>query len=339
MRAFVTGGTGLVGRHLVDALLGRGWEVAVLTRDPVRGKDLAGRGVELVAGDVTRPNFAAAMARADVVFHAAGWYEMGVRDVRRMFDINLTGTTNVLAAARAEEVPRVVYTSTAGVFAPNSMEKPSTESSSVQTVVPDPYVTSKVRAHERAMAEMRAGLPLTIVMPAAVFGPHDTGQLGRTLALLARDRLKRLPKGFGRNTWTHAADVAEAHVLAATRGRPGELYLVGDRILSIVDFYGMAAAAVDVTAPRATVPASLVRIVARFAEVGARFAGRTPLLSRAALDLAAVDIVVDASKARRELGWSPRLLEDRVRETMRWYSATYRDRRAALPVKRGGASA
>ncbi len=57
-----------------------------------------------------RPTFGPAMARADVVFHAAGWYEMGVRDVRRMFDINVTGTGNVLSAARKENVPRVVYT-------------------------------------------------------------------------------------------------------------------------------------------------------------------------------------------------------------------------------------
>ena len=100
MRAFVTGGTGLVGRPLVEALLQKNWEVAVLTRAPTRAKDLEARGARIVHGDVTRPGFEAAMARADVVFHAAGWLELGIRDVQRMFDVNLLGTRNVLAMAR-----------------------------------------------------------------------------------------------------------------------------------------------------------------------------------------------------------------------------------------------
>src|SRR3989442_6258238 len=106
--------------------------------------------------------------------------------------------------------------------------------------LPDPYVTSKVQAHQLAVAEMHAGLPLTIVLPAAVFGPGDTGQLGRTLALLARGRLPRLPRGFGANTWTHAAGIAPGHVLAATRGEAGELYLLGDRGLPVVEVYRKA---------------------------------------------------------------------------------------------------
>src|SRR2546425_391645 len=155
-----------------------------------------------------------------------------------MIDVNVTGTANVLAAARRENVGRVVFTSTAGVFAPTPRDRPVTESAPVQTALPDPYVTSKVQAHQLAVAEMHAGLPLTIVLPAA-----------------------------------------------------------------------------------------------GFAEANARRAGRTPVLSRVALDFARVDIVVDASKARRDLGWTPAPLEDRIRETMAWYIDTYRVRGAPMPVK------
>ena len=338
MRAFVTGGTGLLGRPLVETLQEDGWEVTVLTRDPVRAKDLEARGVQIVEGDVTRPRFNASLARADVVFHVAGLYEVGLREFRRMIDVNVTGTANVLAAARRENVGRVVFTSTAGVFAPTPRDRPVTESAPVQTALPDPYVTSKVQAHQLAVAEMHAGLPLTIVLPAAVFGPGDTGQLGRTLALLARGRLPRLPRGFGVNTWTHAADIARGHVLAATRGKPGELYLLGDRVLPVVEFYRKAAEAAGVKPPNPSVPLGLARLAARFSEAKARLAGRTPVLSRAALDFARVDIVVDASKARRDLEWTPAPLEDRIRETMAWYVDTYRIRGAPLPVKPNTAS-
>jgi len=339
VRAFVTGGTGLIGGHVVDALLADDWRVTVLTRDAKRGKDLEARGVRLVVGDVTRPSFETAMARADVVFHIAGWYELAVGNPRRMFDVNVTGTANILAAARKQNVGRVVFTSTAGVLAPTPHDPPATEASPVQTALEDPYVTSKVHAHRIVLAQMQQGLPVTIVLPAAVFGPGDTGQLGRTLALLAQRRLPRLPRGFGTNTWTHAADIASGHVLAAMRGKPGELYLLGDRILPVEEFYAKAAAAAGVDPPTANVPMALARLAARFSEASARFHHRTPLLSRAALAMGAVDIVIDASKARRELGWIPHPLEDRIRETMPWYVEAYRDTATPMPVKLGDASA
>lgn len=124
MRAFVTGGSGLIGRPIVTNLLEKGWDVTVLTRDPGRTKDLEARGARIVRGDVTRPNFEAAMSRADVVFHAAGWLDLGVRNVQRMFDVNRTGTASILSIARKENVGRIVYTSTAGVFAPTSRGAP-----------------------------------------------------------------------------------------------------------------------------------------------------------------------------------------------------------------------
>jgi len=339
MRAFVTGGTGLVGRHLVHALLSEGWEVTILTRDASRARDLASRGVHVAVGDLTRPKFGAEMSRADVVFHTAAWYEVGVRDGRGVFDVNVTGTANVFATARKENVGRVVYTSTAGLFAPAAKARPATEASSPAAAVDDPYVGTKLEAHRIAVGEMHAGLPLTIVMPAAVFGPGDTGALGRTLALLVRGRLRVLPRGLGTNTWAHAADVAQGHVLAGTKGRAGEAYLLGDRVLTMAEFYGVAARAANRSPPRAIVPITLARLAARLAEFRGRMGSRTSLLSRAALDLARLDVVVDATKARRELGWSPAPFAERVRETMAWYVERYSDPRAHLPVKRGGASA
>jgi len=339
MRAFVTGGTGLLGRHLVEALLADHWEVSVLTRDESRAKDLEARGARLVPGDVTRPKFHAALGRADVLFHVAAWFEVGTRDPRRMFDVNVTGTGNIFSLARKEGVGRIVYTSTAGLFAPAPPERPATEASSPSAAIDDPYVVSKLQAHRLAVSEMHAGLPLTVVLPAAVFGPHDRGQLGRSLALLVLGRLKLLPKGFGVNTWTHAADIAKGQILAATKGRPGEMYLFGDRVLPLLAFYRMAAEASDIPAPRASVPMAVARFAARISEARSRLSGKTPLLSRASLSLAALDVAVDSSKARRELGWSPRPLEERVQETMAWFVERYRVQGESLPVKADGASA
>ncbi len=337
MRAFVTGGTGLIGRHVAEGLLAAGWEVLVLARDPIRARDLEARGARIVPGDVTRPDFVHALAGVDVLFHHAAWFEVGVRDLEAMRRVNVGGTVNVLAMAREEGVPRIVVTSTGGLF-PGSREHPATEATTPSARIPDPYVVTKLEAHEAAVREMAKGAPITIVAPGGVFGPRDTNQLAQSLALLVRGRLPALPSGFGLNTWVHAADVAEGHILAATVGRAGEMYLLGDRVLPMYDFLAAAARAANVKAPRWRVPMALVRFVARFSGWNARRKGTTALLSRSALALSALDVVIDASKARRELGWTPRPFEDRIRETMAWYADAYGKGDAPLPVKRAGAS-
>ncbi len=338
MRAFVTGGTGLIGRHVVDALLAAGWDVAVLARDPSRARDLESRGARIVAGDVTRPDFVHELAGVDVVFHHAAWFEVGVRDRDAMERINVQGTANVLAMARQEAVPRVVYTSTAGLF-PSSQDRPATEDSSPVALIDDPYVVTKLEAHQLVTKAIAEGMPITIVAPGAVFGPRDTNQLAQSLVLLVQGRLPALPTGFGVNTWVHAADVAEGHLLAATVGRPGEMYFLGDRVLSMYSFLESAARAAGVKVPRRRVPMALVRLVARFSEWNARRKGRVPLLTPAALRFSALEVVVDASKARRELGWTPHPFEERLKETMAWFVETYAKGGAPMPVKRGGASA
>ncbi len=338
MRAFVTGGTGLLGSHLVEALLARGWDVSLLTRDPARARDPESRGVRIVRGDLVRPDFAGELAGVDVLFHCAAWFEVGVRDRDRVFEVNLNGTANVLAMARKEQVPRIVYTSTAGLF-PGSRASPATEGTRPRAMMDDPYVVSKLRAHELVVREAAAGLPVTIVAPGGVFGPRDTNQFAQSLALLVQGRLGTVPSGFGTNTFTHAADVADGHILAGTVGRPGELYFLADRVMTLYEFLDAAARAAGVPAPAHRVPLSLARVAVRLSEIRSRFNGRTPMITRAALDLAALDVVVDASKARRALGWSPQPFDVRLRETMAWFRATYGRRGAPLPVKRAGASA
>src|SRR5207247_9815171 len=145
-------------------------------------------------------------------------------------------------------------------------------------------------------------LPGTIVLPAAVFGADATGQLGRSLALLVRGKLPRLTKGCGTHTSTHAEDIAEGHILAATRGRPGQLYLLGDRILPLAEFYADAARAVGVKPPTANVPMGLARFAARFSEARARLSDRTPLLPRGVLAPAAGDLVGDGWKGSSDTG-------------------------------------
>jgi dihydroflavonol-4-reductase len=95
MRAFVTGATGFIGGHVARRLVSSGWDVTALARSPERGGPLRELGVTLVPGDVTEPSsLAGPIAKADAVFHLAAWYQLGVTDRMRMFQINVKGTEN-----------------------------------------------------------------------------------------------------------------------------------------------------------------------------------------------------------------------------------------------------
>jgi dihydroflavonol-4-reductase len=109
-------------------------------------------------------------------------------------------------------------------------------------------------------------------------------------------------------------------------------------VLPMAGFYRMAAEAAGVRPPATNVPMAVARSAARLSEAVSRLTRRSSLLSRAGLDLAAIDLVVDSTKARTELGWNPAPFEERLREVVDWYVDRYRDRRVPLPIKPGGGS-
>ena len=113
----MTGATGFIGSHLVPVLLRRGYDVTCVVRDPARATALAKQGVALAQGDVTdRQSLVAPMGRRDRVFHVAGWYALGHLDEAKMETVNVAGTRNALGVAADLNVPRIVHTSTVGVF-------------------------------------------------------------------------------------------------------------------------------------------------------------------------------------------------------------------------------
>src|SRR2546422_4888556 len=117
MRAFITGATGFIGGHVARRLVETGWQVTALARSPERGATLRELGVTLVPGDVTEPSsLSGPSAKADAVFHVAAWYQLGATDRTRMFQANVKGTENVLAAAAEAGVPKVVYCSSVAVL-------------------------------------------------------------------------------------------------------------------------------------------------------------------------------------------------------------------------------
>jgi nucleoside-diphosphate-sugar epimerase len=324
MRVLITGGTGFIGRPLVRGALRRGWDVTVLTRRPhsPEARDLASEGGRLVVGELTdRASLKAAfeVTRPQLVFHNAGWYELGIpaRDRRRMWSVNVEGTENVLSLAAEEAVGRVVYTSsttalgdTGGVMADESFER--------KTPALSYYEQTKTEAHAIALRHQRANEPVVIACPAQAVAPGDHSPFGVLARLFVRRRLPPLSWApAGAFTFGHVEDVAEAIVLAGEKGRSGATYFVAGTPLTNLELMRVWGEATGLRPPFIWLPRPLAMAQASLAAPLLRAAGQTAFLSPEVVRSSYVSFRYSSQKAILELGASFRPADTTWAETLR----------------------
>ncbi len=316
MNALVTGATGLIGNAIVQRLVARGGRVRALVRDPERAARVLPKGVELVRGDVTVPeSLPEAMREVEWLFHAAGMPEQWQPDASIFDRVNRQGTVNVLRAALGARVKRVVYTSTMDVFAA-PRGGTLVETNLDPAPKPTAYERSKQDAEREAEVIRREGLELVYVNPGAVYGPSPVhvGLNSFFLQVLNR-KVPALPPG-GMSV-VYVDGVADAHLAAAERGLAGERYLLADTHASNAELAReilRAEGAAGRVPP--TAPVALMKLLAGVSAPLARTFGFTPLIAPGQLSFVLWDAHVDASKARRELGFTPTPLAEGVERTV-----------------------
>lgn len=325
MKILVTGATGLIGNALAKLLLtrgargargARGDEVRALVRDVGRARKVLPNEVELVAGDITdRASVDASMKGIEAVFHTAGMPEQWQRDDAVFDRVNRGGTVNVLRAALDARVGRVVHTSTMDVFgAPRGGTL--VEDRLDEQEKPTAYERSKQAAEREAEKLRKEGLDVVYVNPAAVYGPSPVHvALNSFFIQLLNKKAPLLPPG-GMSV-AYVDGVAEAHVAALARGKSGERYLVADEHVSNAALGRAILAYADPkrSAPP-TAPAWVMHTLAAVSAPLARVFGFTPLIAPGQLSFVLWDARVDASKARRELGFEPVPLATGVAKTV-----------------------
>ena len=318
MRVFVTGATGFIGSHLVPKLISRGHSVTGLARDPKKAEWLAKMGATPAAGDVTdRESMREPMRGSDAVFHLAGWYAYGIRDRQRMVAVNVDGARNTLEMAFEQGIPRIVHTSTVAAFG-NTRGFVADESYRAEKrEAVSEYERTKWMAHyEVAEPLQRRGAPIIIVQPGVVIGPGDPSQIPTYYAIFFR----RMPVMFGAKsgvTWAHVDDIAEGHVLALEKGKPGESYILAGPPLTFRQAMQMWETITGVPAPRVWLPGWLAGALSRLAGLMERAAGlRLSFSAEELRTVADYTFFGSADKAKRELGWQPRPVEETFRETL-----------------------
>lgn len=321
MKAFVTGGSGFIGGQVVRKLVARGYEVRALARSPRSQAIVEGLGATAVPGDIT--DVAAmrdAMTGCDVVFHIAAWYKIGA-DAVAAETINVGGTRKVLRLAHELGVPKIVYTSTVGVFG-------DTQGQMVDETYfyPGPFLTEYERtkwlAHYKvAVPLIEKGAPIIIVMPGAVYGPGDTSNVGEMMRWFYRG----MPAVLGPETtltFAHVEDIAEGHILAAEKGKIGESYILAGPAIPLGEMVDFWAHLTGKPAPRLRIPADWVRPFAPVMGFLNQALSLPPLFSAEQTAVLGATYAARADRARSQLGWQTRPLQTGMLETFNWIAET-----------------
>ena len=320
MKYFVTGATGFIGGHVARQLLAAGHEVIALVHTPSKAQALEALGVKVHAGDITdKESLRTPMTGVDGVFHIAAWYKVGVRDTSQAETINVGGTRNVLEMMKELGIPKGVYTSTLTVFSDTKGQMVDESYRYTGTSFLSEYDRTKWKAHyEVALPMMQAGLPLVIVQPGLVYGPGDTSIVHQGWVTYLHGKLSITPRGTA-YCWGHVDDTAHGHLLAMQQGKVGESYIIAGPKYSVVGAFTLAEQISGVRAPRLHPAAWIMKaIAATIGLIDAVFPLPEPYSAEGIRSSAGVSYLGSNEKARRELGYVPRMLDQGLLETLEY---------------------
>ena len=317
-RVFLTGGTGFLGEAILTRLVADGRTVRALSRSAAGAKRLASAGAEPVAGDILdTTTLTHAFTGCEVVYHIAGLNGFCLPDPTQLARMNVIGTLNVVRAASAAGVRRIVYTSSAATIG-EAHGTIGREDSPHRGSFLSHYERSKWQAeHEARAVAAETGVELVCVNPASVQGPGRTRGTAKLLLGYLNGTLKAVIDS--RMSVVDIADCTDGHLRAEHRGVPGERYLISGATLTVREAIGVMAhvAGIDgvprvLPAPAAMATATVIGAIGRVRRKRAPFCRemmRTLLHGHA----------YDGTRATRELGLTYTPLDETLRRTLAWY--------------------
>ena len=319
---FVTGATGFIGSHVVRRLLLRGDRVRVLARNSSPKSDIEAFGCEIVIGDLKDSmSLLRCIRGCSRVYHVAADYRLWARNPQEIYDNNVGGTRNLLSACCEAGVEKVVYTSSVGTIGMQRDGIPADEDTPVKLDdMIGHYKRSKFMAEQVAREFATSGLPVVIVNPTTPIGAGDIKPTptGKIILDFLRGRLPAYVE-TGLNL-VAVEDVAEGHLLAETRGRVGERYLLGGENWSLKEILNALAEICGRRPPRFRIPWTVALMAGTLDDfVTGTLLRREPSIPLEGVRMSRYKMYVSCEKARRELGYNPRPVEQALRAAVDYF--------------------
>lgn len=319
----VTGASGHLGTVLVRELINRGEEVKYVTRSGVP-QALAGLPARPVAAELDDEDTVAEAARgATAFYHCAALISILPGHARELHRVNVEGTRHMLSAARRAGVPRFVHVGTIEAFPLEGAASPITEESGYdpdRTVME--YGRSKALSIADTVGASNEGMHCVVCCPTAMIGPPDyrRSALGEVIYDFMHGKLPAyVSGGFD---FVDVRDVAAALITAADRGRPGGVYLLSGQFWTIPELMSMLEAASGVRKPRMRISAGLLRPIMPLVQGFYRVTGKPPRFTNESLHLLSLNVRVDSSLAKEEIGFTARPTQETIADTVEWFRST-----------------
>ena len=317
----VTGATGHIGNVLVRGLLAQGRQVRALVPPFEDTRPLAGLDVELVGGDIRDPDsLRCAFAGASVVYHLAGQISILPGRAKALHATNVVGTRNVIQACLDGGVERMVYVSSV-----HALVEPPHGTAITEEAGCDPrrvvgaYAKSKAQATLAVREAAARGLDAVIIFPSGVIGPHDfnRSEMGQVILDFARRRLPAYVDGA--YDFVDVRDVADGIVRAGLKGRTGEGYILSGGILPVPRLMELLQELTGVRAPSLRLPRRVAMAAAVFTPLFSAVTGAKPRFASYAIRVLGSNCLISCAKARRELDYAPRPIEETLADTVQWF--------------------
>ncbi len=320
MRLFVTGASGFIGSHFVEQAVAAGHNVIALCRpdgDAKRRAALIAQGVEVVDGDILDPGTHLALpARIDCVCHFAAAFKEGGASEDYFQRVNVEGTANLLALAQKHHAKRFVLCSTAGIY---GQKVPGLIDESRPMSPWNAYERSKVAAEDEVRRRAGdLGMEYVILRPTAVYGPRDQ-RLLKLFRSAARGRFPLFGRGEGRRHMVYVSDLADAFLRACTRPAAAnqEMIVAGPEAVPLRELLQTLASVANRRSSGPRLPLRPMLALAAVTEDVCGIFGVKPPLYRRRMDFYTNDAAFDSSRARKVLGWEPKVsLRDGLALTM-----------------------
>lgn len=319
-KVLVTGPDGLFGNNIVRELLNRGFYVKAFVYE-TNTTSLDGLDIEILNGNILIENEVINAAQdVDYIIHAAANTSIWPYRSEIIRKVNITGTENVIKAARINDIKRLIVIGSATAFGNGTKENPGNEDSAFTAGrFGLDYIDSKFEAQKNVLEAVKNdNLPAIILNPTFMLGPYDTKpSSGELLLALYSGKVPGYTNG-GRN-YVHVQDVAIAACNALTMGRIGECYIMANQNMSYKEFNKLVALELKVKAPRFFVPAPIILVYGTVAEVIARLLGKTPAISLAVAKISLITNYYTSKKAREELNMPQTPISQAIHDAFGWF--------------------